>query len=126
MKLAACVVAVLGLLSAPAAAAPSDVNAQVFYANAIALQKKGMGAMLDKRLRPMMSQMKDAGTRVQAANTAAKAAGRPLYCVPEGTKRSRSAQEVIAMLGRVPEAERRAATLRDVWQRVLVREYPCR
>ena len=107
-------------------AAPSDVNAQAYYADALALQKKGMRAMFDKRTRPMMAQLKDAGERTRAANLAASAAGRPLYCVPAGTKRSMSAQQVIAMLGRVPEAERRSASLYEVWKRTMIREYPCR
>lgn len=106
-------------------AAPSDVNAQTFYASAVALEKKGMGAMFDKRLRPMMAQMQDAGKRVKAENDAAKGAGRPIYCVPDAAKKGRSPQEVLAMMGRVPEAERRGMSLYDLWKRTLVREYPC-
>lgn len=107
-------------------AAPSDVNAQVFYADAKALEAKGMTAMFDRRLKPMMAQMKDAGERARAGNAAAKAAGQPLYCPPAGTKKSMGAQQVVAMIGRVPEAERRSATLFEVWKRALAREYPCR
>lgn len=112
--------------ASPALAAPSDVNAQSFYADALALQQKGMRAMFDKRTRPMMAQMKDAGERARVANIAARTAGRPLYCVPEGAKRTMGAQQVVAMLGRVPEAERRGSTLYESWTRALVREYPCR
>ena len=112
--------------SAIAQAAPSDVNAQVFYANAMALQNKGMAAMFDGRVRPMIAQMKDAGTRARSENLAAKAAGRPIYCVPEGTTKVMGSSQVIAMLGRLPEAERRALTLVEAWKRALSREYPCR
>lgn len=107
-------------------AAPSDVNAQAFYADALALQKKGMGAMFDKRLRPMMAQMKDAGERARAANLSAKASGRPLYCVPETAKKGMTPQQVVTMLGRVPEAERRSSTLYQTWSKAMAREYPCR
>ena len=112
--------------STAAQAAPSDVNAQGFYASAVALQNKGMAAMFDKRTRPLMAQMKDAGARARAENLAAKAAGRPLYCVPESTKKGMGAKQVIAMLGRLPESERRSATLVEAWKKALVREYPCR
>ena len=118
----ACAVA----FSGAAQAAPSDVNAQTFYADAKALEAKGMTAMFDKRLKPMMAQMKNAGERARAANLAAKAAGKPLYCPPEGTKRSMNSQQVIAMLGRLPESERRSSTLFEAWKQALAREYPCR
>lgn len=112
--------------SSSATAAPSDVNAQAFYVDAIALQSKGMAAVFDKRTRPMMAQMKDAGARSRAANLAAGAAGRPLYCVPETTrKKGMGARQVITLLGRLPESERRALTLYDAWKRALIREYPC-
>ena len=114
------------LASTGAHAAPSDVNAQAFYLDAKALEAKGMKALFDKRTKPMMAQMKDAGTRARADNLAATAAGRPLYCVPEGTKRSMGAQQVIAMLGKLSEAERRSLTLLAAWKRALARDYPCR
>ena len=111
---------------AVAHAAPSDVNAQVFYADAMAVQKKGMAALFDKRTKPMMAQMKDAGTRARAENLAAGAAGRPLYCVPEAAKSGMGAKQVIAMLGKLAETERRSLTLHEAWKRALAREYPCR
>lgn len=121
------VAAAAGSLAVPAYAAPSDVNAQEFYVNARALEGKGMGAIFDKRLKPMIAQMKDAGTRARAANAAAAGSGKPIYCVPEGTKKKgMSSQQVIAMLGQVPEPERRSSSLAQVWQRILAREYPCR
>ena len=120
------ILAGLALGCSPAAhAAPSDVNVQGFYTSAVALQNKGMAAMFDKRTRPLMAQMKDAGTRARAENLAAKAAGSPLYCVPEGSKKGMGAQQVIAMLGRLPESERRSATLVEAWKKALTREYPC-
>lgn len=119
--------AILTAFSIPAAAAPADVNADGFYRDAQALMKKGMGAMFDKRTRPMMAQMKDAGTRARAANQTATAAGKPLYCVPEAArKKGLGPQQVVAMLGRLPESERRSLTLADAWKRALARDYPCR
>lgn len=119
----------LALAAAPSAAqaAPSDVNAQTFYTHAQALEKKGMGAMFDSRLRPVIAQLKDAGTRARAANASATSAGSPLYCVPEGArKKGMNPKQILAILGRVPEADRRTSSLFEVWQRALASEYPCR
>lgn len=111
----------------PLVAAPSDVNAQRFYSDAVALEDKGMAAMFDKRTKPMMAQMQDAGARAKAANQSATERGRPLYCVPEtARKKGLGPKTVIAMLGNLPESERRSLSLADAWQRALVRGYPCR
>lgn len=109
-----------------AKAAPSDVNAHSFYADAKALEAKGMAAMFDKRLKPMTGQMKDAGARTRSANLAAKAAGKPIYCPPEGARRSINSRKVIALLGRIPESERRTLTLAEAWRRAMASEFPCR
>lgn len=120
-------VTALLLASAPLSAAPADVNAQSFYTDAVAVEGKGMAAMFDKRTKPMVAQMRDAGTRARAANEAANARGAPLYCVPEAArKKGLDPKAVIAMLGRLPESERRSLSLADAWQRALVRSYPCR
>lgn len=126
MQLRALVFALALIGPTLAHAALSDVNAQAFYADAKALEAKGMAAMFDKRLKPMMAQMKDAGERSRAANLAAKAAGKPLYCVPDSTRRGMDGRQVIALLGKLPESERRSLTLVEAWKRVLIREYPCR
>ena len=125
MRLMILAAAMIGLAGA-AQAAPSDINAQTFYADVTALQKKGVGALFDKRTRLLTTQMKDAGARSRAANLAATAASNPIYCVPESARRGMSAQQVITILGRVPESERRSLTLMEAWKRALAREYPCR
>ncbi len=120
--------AVIGLVcSTPAVAAPSDVNAHSFYSNAVELQKKGMTAIFDKRTKPMIAQMKDAGMRVGAANKAAIAGGAPpLYCMSPSAKKSMGAKHVITMLGRLPDHERRASTLHEAWKKAMLLEFPCR
>ena len=72
-----------------------------------------------------MAQMKDAGERARSANLAAKAGGRPIYCPPEGAKRGMTPDQVMTMLGRLPESERRSLSLGEAWKRALAREYPC-
>jgi len=108
-------------------AAPSEVNADVFYTNARELMGKGMAAMFDKRARPMMAQMKDAATLAKAENEAATARGKPIYCVPDAArKKGMSADMVVEKIGRLPQAQRKASTLRQAWRAVLIRDYPCR
>jgi hypothetical protein len=112
--------------SGAAQAAPADVNAQSFYTTARALEAKGVGAAFDSRLKPLRAQMLDAAERARAANRAATAAGTPLYCVPEGTRRKgMGPRQVIDLLGKVPDAERRQLTLAEAWKRALARAYPC-
>lgn len=114
-------------VAAPALAAPGDVNADTFYTDAKALMAKGMGAMFDKRTKPMIANMKAAGEAARSANEAASAQGKPLYCVPEAArKKGMGADEAVAMLGRMPPAERRSKTLSQAWRTMLIRTYPCR
>lgn len=115
---------VLLFVAGPAYATPADVNAQAFYTDARALQSKGVRAMFDKRLKPLTAQMRDAGKRAVAANASATKAGRPLYCVPPAA-RGLSHDQIIAMLGALPEAERRSSSLAKAWLTALVRTYPC-
>ena len=119
--------AALGLTcSTTAIAAPADVNAHTFYSNAVTLQKKGMTAIFDKRTKPMIAQMRDAGMRVGAANKAAIAAGAPpLYCMSPSAKKSMGAKHVITMLERLPDHERRASTLFTAWRKAMSVEFPC-
>ena len=113
-------------IAAPALAGPGDVDAHTFYTTATALKAKGMGAMLDRRLKPAMAQMKAAGTAVKAENTAATARGKPLYCVPAAAKKKGIGPDfIIAKLAAIPENRRRTITLIDAWREILVREYPC-
>ncbi len=121
-----CLAAVGLMCSTPTWAAPGDVNAQAFYVDAVALEDRGMRALFDKRLKPMVAQMRDAGMRSGAANKAATAVGKPIYCMSKVEKKAIDAKDVIAMLGRVPDSERRSSTLFEAWKGALAREFPCR
>lgn len=108
-------------------AAPGDVNAHNFYVSAKSLVAKGMGAMFDKRRKPMTAQFRDASLAVKAQNDAAKAKGAPLYCVSDAQrKKGMSVQFIVDQLGAIPEPQRRIMTLKDAWRTILVRNYPCR
>ncbi|WP_375289878.1 hypothetical protein [Qipengyuania sp.] len=117
----------LGALAAmPAFGAPGDANADVFYRDAQALMAKGVGAMFDKRTKPMMAEMKAAGLAAKTENQAATARGKPLYCVPEAQrKKGLDVQRIIDMIGRIPAEQRRAMTVKAAWRSALIREYPC-
>lgn len=116
----------VGLMCSTAAwAAPGDVNAQAFYVDALALEDKGMTALFDKRLKPMVAQIRDAGMRSGTANKAALAAGKPIYCMSKAAKKAIDAKDVIAMLGRLPDSERRSSTLFEAWKTALARQFPC-
>ena len=118
--------AAAAVLSTPALAAPDDVNADSFYLAANDLMGKGMRAMFDKRTRPMMAQLKAAATSVRSENLAATAKGAPIYCVPPAArKKGMGAEEIVARIGRLPQAQRRNSTLRQAWRAVLIRDYPC-
>ena len=108
----------------PAFAAPGDVNAQAFYAKALALKKKGPMALFSGDIKPMKTQMMDAGTRVRAENQAAKARGAPLYCPPAKVKADVSF--VLDGLGAIPESRRKQLTLTQAWREILIAKFPCR
>ena len=114
------------LSSTPAYAAPDDVNAESFYVAASDLMGKGMRAMFDARTRPTMAQLQAAASAVKAENTAATAKSAPLYCVPPAArKKGMGAEDIVARIGRLPQAQRRSSTLRQAWRAVLIRDYPC-
>lgn len=120
------VVASAALLTSPVMAGPADVNAQEFYLQAKQVMGKGLTAMFDKRTKPLVAQMKDAGESARAANEAATKAGKPLYCASDAErKKGLNPKQVLAMLERLPESQRRNSTLRQAWRAALAREYPC-
>ena len=112
-------------IAAPAIAAPGDVNAQIFYAKAKALEAKGPLALMSGDLKPMRDQMLDAGKRVRADNLKATAAGKPLYCPPKDRKGA-GADFVIDGLAKIPESRRAKLTLAQAWREILVVEFPCK
>ena len=110
--------------AAPAFAAPGDVNAQAFYAKALALKKKGAMALFSGDVKPMKAQMMDAGTRVRAENLAAKQRGAPLYCPPAKVKAD--VNFVLDGLAGIPQSRRQQLTLTQAWREILITKFPCR
>ncbi len=120
MKLKATIAVIIGFLL-PAAAFAMD--ADTFYRKASALQRQGPQAVLSQDLQPIMSEIKLAGQAVKAENDKAKAAGKPLYCVPKTAKMT--AEEGLKALGTIPSARRKQLTVRQAWRETLIKRYPC-
>lgn len=119
-----CLIAVAAtMLTAPAVAAPGDVNADTFYRKAKGLMAKGPLALMSADIKPMKAQLGDATKRVRAENHAAKERGKPIYCPPE--RGSVGPKFLIDGLGAIPEARRRQMTLAEGWRQILVDKYPC-
>jgi hypothetical protein len=109
------------LIAIPAAAFAMD--ADTFYLKAAALNKKGMGALLSKDLRPVMNEMKAAGQAVKAENDKAKAMGKPIYCVPKNTKMN--SDDALKLFAGIPAERRKTMSVQQAWREGLIKRYPC-
>ena len=117
---------VFATLSVAASGAPGEISAHSFYAVAKELADKGMGAMFDKRTKPMIAHMKAAGKTVKTENEAATKRGRPIYCVPDSARKKGAGPKfVLEGLEAIPERRRRQLTVTQAWREILVRKYPC-
>lgn len=66
------------------AAIPANaMDAETFFIKAVALKKKGMGAVFAKDLKPMMRVFEAAAKAVKAENDVARTIGAPLLCEPK-------------------------------------------
>lgn len=99
------------------------MDAETFYVKAVALKKKGMGAMFSKDLKPMMRHFETAANSVKAENEKAKAEGSPLYCAPK--KYRLTADQFLAEFGNIPQQRRRTQTVREAWREIVIRRFPC-
>jgi hypothetical protein len=99
------------------------MDAETFYVKALALKKKGMGAMFSKDLRPMAQLFETAADSVKAENEQARAAGKPLFCAPK--KYRLTADQFIAEFSRIPQERRRKQTVREAWREIVIRRFPC-
>ena len=110
---------VLSLCSLPAHA----MDAETFYVKAVALKKKGMGAMFSKDLKPMARLFETAADSVKAENEKANSEGTPIFCAPK--KYRLTADQFISEFGRIPQERRRIQTVRDAWREIVIRRFPC-
>ena len=108
------------LLSAVPASA---MDAETFFVKAVALQKRGMGAVFAKDLKPMIRIFESAANSVKAENEAARATGSPLFCAPK--KYRLSADQFIGEFSRIPKERRQTQTVREAWREIVIRRFPC-
>lgn len=120
MKLKLLVVSGALLLCSTAAHA---MDAESFYVKAVALKKRGMGAVFSKDLKPMVQVFETAADSVKAENIKAKTEGVPLFCPP--AKYRLTADQFITEFARIPQSRRRAQTVRDAWREIVIRRFPC-
>jgi len=99
------------------------MDAETFFVKAVALKKKGMGAVFAKDLKPMIKVFETAADSVKAENEAARSAGSPLFCAPK--KYRLTADQFIGEFGRIPKERRRIQSVRDAWREIVIRRFPC-
>jgi hypothetical protein len=99
------------------------MDAETFFVKAVALQKKGMGAVFAKDLKPLIRVFEEAAKSVKAENEAARAAGTPLFCAPK--KYRLSADQFIEEFSRIPKQRRQTQSVRDAWREIVIRRFPC-
>ena len=99
------------------------MDAETFYVKAVALKKKGMGAMFSKDLKPLARLFETAADSVRAENEKARSNGAPLYCAPK--KYRLTADQFIAEFARIPQERRRIQTVRAAWREIVIRRFPC-
>ena len=99
------------------------MGAETFFIKAVALKKKGMGAVFAKDLKPMMRVFKAAAEAVKAENDVARAIGQPLFCAPK--KYRLTADQLISEFSRIPKERRQIQSVRDAWREIAIRRFPC-
>jgi len=121
MKKALALAAVLtGLWAAPAQA----MTVQEFLTSANRIPRNPT-ALLRSDTRRLMNEVKAAFAAIRAEQTAAQTAGRrPLTCIPEGTKISLSADQLISKLNAVPPS-RRTISVKQALQEAVAKDFPC-
>lgn len=112
-----------GVALALCATSAQAMDAETFYVKAVALKKRGMGAVFSKDLKPMMTLFKAAADSVKAENERARADGRALFCAP--VKYRLTADQFIVEFSNIPQTRRRTQTVREAWREIVIRRFPC-
>lgn len=99
------------------------MDAETFYVKAVALKKRGMGAVFSKDMKPMMTVFKAAAESVKAENERARSDGSALFCAP--TKYRLTADQFLSEFGKIPQTRRKMQTVRDAWREIVIRRFPC-
>ncbi|OYU02707.1 MAG: hypothetical protein CFE36_04555 [Sphingomonadaceae bacterium PASS1] len=119
MKFAVLIASGALLCAVPAQA----MDAETFYVKALALKKKGMGAVFSKEIKPMARLFQAAADSVKTENEQARASGKPLFCAPK--KYRLTAAQFLEEFASIPQERRRIQTVRDAWREIVMRRFPC-
>ncbi|WP_295442563.1 hypothetical protein [Sphingorhabdus sp. EL138] len=116
--------AVLVVMGALLCAVPANaMDVETFFAKAVTLQKKGLGSVFAKDLKPMIRVIEEAAKLVKAESETARAAGLPLFCAPK--KYPLNAEQFIGEFSRNPKERRQLQSVRDAWREIVIRRFPC-
>ena len=116
--------AVIGLtLTAPASAAPGDMNVATFLAKANALKARGFTAMFSSDIGLLKSEAMGAAQAYKARLAQERASGRPSSCPPQGTKLG--SDQFMAHLESYPAASRQNTSLKQAIADMFSKRYPC-
>ena len=99
------------------------MDAQTFYAKALALNKMGAAAVATSDFRLLTAEIKSADAALEQDNKRAKSQGKAIYCPP--AKAGIGANELIAEFGKIPKNRRSKITVRQAWREIAVRKFPC-
>ena len=111
-------------LSAPALAAPGDMNVGLFLAKADALRAKGAMAMLSDDIEVLKDEGKAAAEAYKARLIKERAAGRPSSCPPQGT--GLDSNELLGFLKSYPANVRPRVSMKQAMAEFFIKKYPCR
>lgn len=111
-------------LSAPALAAPGDMNVGLFLAKADALRAKGAMAMFSDDIEVLKGEGKAAAEAYKARLTKERAAGRPSSCPPQGT--GLDSGELLGFLRSYPANVRPRVSMKQAMAEFFIKKYPCK
>lgn len=111
--------------TAPAAAAPGDMDAQTFLTKAEKLQKKGAFALLSGDMKVLRREAEGAAKTYRARIVADRKAGRtPHSCPPQG-KQSMGSDELLGHLRGYPASRRSSISMKVAFADLMKKRYPC-
>ncbi|ABC64293.1 hypothetical protein [Erythrobacter litoralis] len=116
---------VLLATTAPAAAAPGDMDVQTFLAKAEKLEKKGALALLSSDLKVLKREAEGAAKTYRTRIVADQEAGRqPHSCPPKG-KQAMTSDELLGHLRSYPAAKRPSVSMKTAFADLMQKRFPC-
>jgi len=99
------------------------MDAETFFIKAVALKKKGMGAVFAKDLKPMM-RVFEAAAKASRLRMMSPEQSAPLYYASPKKYRL-TADQFISEFSRIRKERRQIQSVRDAWREIVIRRFPC-